>query len=112
MFNTLRTITIAAAITVTVATGAAQASVNPHPQFGMATQAGNADRHITINAGTKWVNVNNGDTVTFDIDGKSFTWHFDTLHSEEAFDLSKIAPEGVAAGMVTVYVASNPLYRG
>jgi hypothetical protein len=113
MFKALRTTIIASAIAAAaVSTGAAYASVHPQPQFGMATAAVNADRHITINANTKWVNVNNGDTVTFDIDGKSFTWHFDTLHNEEAFDLSKIAPEDITTGMVTVYVASNPLYRG
>ncbi|MYM25108.1 CzcE family metal-binding protein [Duganella sp. FT135W] len=113
MFKALRTtILITAIAAAAVSTSAAYASVNPQPQFGMATAAANADRHITIGANTKWVNVDNGDTVTFDINGKSFTWHFDTLHSEEAFDLSKIAPEGVTTGMVTVYVGSNPLYRG
>ncbi|MYM66121.1 CzcE family metal-binding protein [Pseudoduganella sp. FT55W] len=113
MFKALRTTIIATAIAAAaISAGAAYASVNPQPQFGMASAAANADRQITINADTKWVNVNNGDTVTFDINGKRFTWHFDTLHSEEAFDLSKIAPEGINTGMVTVYVASNPLYRG
>lgn len=111
MFKALRT-TIIATVIAAAATGAAHASINPMPQFGMATAAANADRQVTINANTKWVNVNNGDTVTFNLDGKSFTWHFDTLHSEEAFDLAKIAPEGINVGMVTVYVASNPLYRG
>ncbi|SHM42148.1 Heavy-metal resistance protein CzcE [Duganella sacchari] len=110
MFNALRTTLIAAAIAAS--TGAAHATVNPHPEFGMRTAAANADQRITINPSTKWVNVNNGDTVTFDINGKSVTWHFDTLHSEEAFDLSKIAPDAIPAGVVTVYVGSNPLYRG
>lgn len=108
MFKALRTTIIAAALTA----GAAHAAVNPATQFGMLTQASNADRHIVIDAGTKSVNVNNGDTVTFDVNGQSFTWHFETLHSEEVLDLAKIAPQGVDAGMVTVYVASNPLYRG
>ncbi|TFW20224.1 CzcE family metal-binding protein [Duganella callida] len=112
MFNALRTTVIAAAILA--AAGSAQASINPNPkaQLGMAAVAASADRHITIGAGTRWVNVNNGDTVEFTVNGKSFTWHFDTLRAEEAFDLAKIAPEGVDAGKVTVYVASNPLYRG
>lgn len=108
MFKALHITIIAAALTV----GAAHAAVNPLTQFGMPTQASNADRQIVIDAGTKWVNVNNGDTVTFDVNGQSFTWHFETLHSEEVFDLAKIAPQAVSAGMVTVYVASNPLYRG
>jgi hypothetical protein len=108
MFKALRITLLATAI----AAGAAHASAAPQQQFGMAVQNGNADRHVVINADTKWVNVNNGDTVTFDLGGRSFTWHFDTLHSETAFDLSKITPQGIQAGMVTVYVASNPLYRG
>lgn len=109
MFNALRITIIAAAI---AASSGAYASVNQHPPLGMAASAAGADRQITINATTKWVNVNNGDTVTFNVNGKTFTWHFDTLHAEEAFDLSQIAPEGVDVGMVTVYVGSNPLYRG
>ena len=110
MFKTIRT-TIITAFIITAAAGA-QASINPTASFGMATSAASADRHITIKPDTKWVNVNNGDTVEFQINGKSFTWHFDTLHREEAFSLSKIAPEGVEVGMVTVYVAPNPLYQG
>jgi hypothetical protein len=92
MFNVLRTSLIAA----TLIAGAAHAE----------------DRQITINADTKWVNVDNGDSVTFNVQGKSFTWQANTLHQEEALDLAKIAPAGVDAGKVTVYVASNPLYRG
>ena len=71
-----------------------------------------ADREITIKPGTKWVNVNNGETVAFSVSGKTFTWHFDTLPAEDQFRLQTIAPEGVDVGAVTVYVASNPLYRG
>lgn len=92
MFNVLRTTIIAA----TLIAGAAHAE----------------DRVVTINADTKWVNVDNGDTVTFNVNGKTFTWQASTLHTEEAFDLAKIAPAGIDAGKVTVYVASNPLYRG
>jgi hypothetical protein len=108
MFNALRTTIIAAAFL----TGAAHASVNPNPQFGMAESNANADRQVTINANTKSVNVNNGDTVAFNVNGKTFTWHFDTLRAEEAFSLAKIAPAGIDLGNVTVYVGSNPLYRG
>lgn len=112
MYKALRFTIIAA--TIAAAAAGAQASVNPAPkaQYGMAGSAASADRHIVINGDTKWVNVDNGDTVEFTVNGKSFTWHFDTLHPEQVVDLAKIAPEGVNAGMVTVYVGSNPLYRG
>lgn len=111
MFNFIRTAIIATAIAGT-ASGAIAANISGTKQFGMATNAASADRHVVIKADTKWVNIDDGDTVEFNLDGKSFTWHFDTLRGESAFDLSKIAPEGVDAGKVTVYVAANPLYRG
>jgi hypothetical protein len=112
MFKALRLSGIAAVIAIaTLSASGAQAAASPRSEYGMAGSAAGAERHITINGDTKWVNVDNGDTVEFTANGKSFTWHFDTLHAEEAFDLAKIAPAGVAAGKVTVYVASNPLYR-
>lgn len=110
MFNFIRTAVIAAAIAST-ASGAYAATVNTK-EFGMATAAANADRHVVIKADTKWVNIDDGDTVKFDVNGNSFTWHFDTLRGESAFELSKIAPEGVDVGKVIVYVGANPLYRG
>ncbi|MFS2004051.1 CzcE family metal-binding protein [Duganella sp. CT11-25] len=109
MFKAIRTAIIVAAIAGTAS--GAYAAVNTK-EFGMATSAANADRHVVIKPDAKWVNVDNGDTVEFNVDGKSFTWHFDTLRGESAFELSKIAPEGVDAGKVIVYVGANPLYRG
>ncbi|NGZ84186.1 CzcE family metal-binding protein [Duganella aceris] len=109
MFNIIRTAIVAAAIATTA--GGAFAASNTK-EFGMAANADSADRHVVIQPGAKWVNVNDGDTVEFNVEGKSFTWHFDTLHGESAFELSKIAPQGVDAGKVTVYVGANPLYRG
>ena len=109
MFKALRTAVIAAAIVATA--GGAQAAANTN-EIGMAPAHPNADRHVVIKADTKWVNIDDGDTVEFNVDGKSFTWHFDTLRGESAFELSKIAPQDVDVGKVVVYVAANPLYRG
>ena len=109
MFKTLRTLIICTAI---AGTGLAQAAPGKPANYGSAANNGFADREITIKPGTKWVNVNNGDTVAFSVNGKTFTWHFETLHAEDQFGLKQIAPEGVDVGMVTVYVGSNPLYRG
>ena len=100
MFKALRTTVIATAIIAS--TGAVHAATSQPAAYGMAAENAYADRQITITADTKWVNVN----------GKIFTWHFDTLRAEDRFDLTKIAPAGMDVGMVTVYVASNPLYRG
>ncbi|USX24712.1 CzcE family metal-binding protein [Oxalobacteraceae bacterium OTU3CINTB1] len=109
MFKTLRTLIICTTI---VGAGLAQAAPATPANYGSAAGNGFADRAITITPGIKWVNVNNGDTVAFTVNGKTFTWHFETLHAEDQFGLEKIAPEGVDVGMVTVYVGSNPLYRG
>jgi endonuclease YncB( thermonuclease family) len=112
MFNILRTAIIAAAIATTAGGAYAANTGNSTKEFGMATPAGSADRHVVIKPGAKWVNVDDGDTVEFNVEGKSFTWHFDTLHGESAFELSKIAPEGIDVSKVIVYVGANPLYRG
>lgn len=69
-------------------------------------------QRIVLTAATKSVNVNNGDTVEFVIDGKTFRWHFDTFNNETNFKLAKIAPAGIAADGITVYVGPNPTYRG
>ncbi|MFZ4878261.1 CzcE family metal-binding protein [Janthinobacterium sp. Mn2066] len=80
--------------------------------YGTPVTTAAADRVINITADTKYVSVNNGETVQFKAGDKMFTWHFDTFPEEARFDLSKIAPAGFTAMPVRVYVASNPLYRG
>jgi len=79
--------------------------------FGSAAPAAAATRVIAISAAGD-INVNQGDVVQFNIDGKSFTWQFDTLRPDDRFVLSAIAPGGVETHGVYVYVAPNPLYRG
>ncbi|MYN37755.1 CzcE family metal-binding protein [Duganella sp. FT109W] len=71
-----------------------------------------SDRVINLDAGTRYVNVTNGETVQFVQQGKSFSWHVDTYPNVTEVDLKQIAPAGFDAGAIEVYVASNPLYRG
>jgi len=97
-------------------------TVNTYGAYGGAASAGNAygsaasaaaaQRQIDVSASTKWINVVNGETVRFNVDGQSFVWNFGTLRGETSFDLSAIAPKGLHVPMVRVYVASNPLYHG
>lgn len=68
-------------------------------------------QRIVLTPATKSVNVNNGDTVEFVVDGKSFRWHFDTFSNETNFKLAKIVPAGIAVDGITVYVGANPIYR-
>src|SRR5471030_418950 len=94
--------------------GVAQAAApsGTSADFGSAASAIAAERQIDLSAATKSINVNDGETVCFTANGKSFTWHFDTYANQGAFDLSKIAPADVMVNGVHVYVASNPVYRG
>lgn len=82
-----------------------------NPAFGSAVQAPAATRSVVISPSTKYVNVDQGDVVTFQIEGNAFTWQFDTLRPDASFDLSAIVPTGVNAHGVRVYVAPNPTYR-
>jgi hypothetical protein len=69
-----------------------------------------AERTITITPGTRYVNVEGGETVKFDAGGKTFAWNFDTGESVMSFDLNRIAPPGMLGQKVTAYISPNPLY--
>ena len=86
-------------------TGVAEADHQLAPH-GYAT-TGAAAREISVNSGTKYLNVTRLETVKINVNGKSVTWSFDTLGTR-AFPLSNIVP---GAEGVTVYVAENPYYR-
>lgn len=101
-------------LTSTALMSAAQAAgpTGTAADYGMQAPATAAARTIVINGDTKWINVENGETVQFSIGGQSFTWNFSTFPGETSFDLTRIVPAGVKIGNVRVYVAANPLYRG
>ncbi|WP_296000924.1 CzcE family metal-binding protein [Rugamonas sp.] len=112
-FKRARTILLTIGFSSALFAGAAQAAgpTAGSADFGNATNAA-AERQIDLTAATRSVNVTDGETVRFNANGKSFTWHFDTYSNRGGFDLSKIAPADVMVGGVHVYVASNPIYRG
>lgn len=111
MQTTSPTARLAAVLSTMLVAGAAFAA-DGTADYGQAVSAQNAQRVIVVKPDTKWVNVNNGDTVEFQPNGASVTWSFNTLQGESAFELSKIAPAGSLDHKVTVYVGANPLYRG
>jgi hypothetical protein len=69
-----------------------------------------AERTIRITPDTKYVNVDGGQVVRFDVGGRTFTWNFDTAQTVTSFDLNQVAPPGLLDRAVTAYVAPNPLY--
>ncbi|WP_020653706.1 CzcE family metal-binding protein [Massilia niastensis] len=80
--------------------------------YGRAVADASYDRVVTIKPGMKYANITDGETVKFEIDGKSFTWSVHTYPNQNSFQLSRIAPADIDASGVTVYVAPNPLYIG
>lgn len=82
-----------------------------HTHRGTPVQSGYADREVTLADGAKYLNVQRNETVRINVAGKSFTWRFDTL-STPSFRLGEIAPQGVGARDIMVYVAEDPAYIG
>ncbi|MES2741966.1 MAG: CzcE family metal-binding protein [Pseudomonadota bacterium] len=80
--------------------------------YGASVPAGAAGRVVLVQPGTRAINVTDGETVTINANGNSFTWHVSTYPNVNSFELSKIAPPGVATPGVRVYVAHDPLYTG
>ncbi|MBZ2209765.1 CzcE family metal-binding protein [Massilia soli] len=80
--------------------------------FGAPVANSAAARAFTVKPATKYVNVTDGETVRFAVDGKEFSWHFSAWPGAQQIALDKLAPTGTVAGGVTVHVARNPLYYG
>lgn len=95
------------------AAGAAQAMARPFSPLdaGMLVDAP-SDRSVVIGAQTRAVNVTNGETVTFTVGDRRFTYAFDAWSTIGAIDLAAIAPKGVTVPPVRVYIAPNPLSQG
>jgi len=105
-----------AALTLSAASLSAVASLKPADLLGEPAQAPSiertivtavADRTITVDAKTKWVNVTHFEVVRFVSDGREFTWYFDGLAQSRPFDLREVAPAGFVDHGVTVYVAPS-----
>jgi len=110
--NSLLTLAFAGLTATAVAPAFAAGHLGTAADFGSPASANFAMRTVVVDGNTKWVNVTNGETVQFSVEGQSFTWHFDTFPDETSFDLAKIAPASIKAGSIRIYVAPNPLYRG
>ncbi len=99
----IATLVFAAASMVSLSASALTAS----DLYGSAATPGFTTRHISIDSGTRYVNVNHGDVVTFSNGTDSVTWYFDGINS--AFPLSKILPGAAGAMSINVYVQPEAL---
>jgi Heavy-metal resistance protein CzcE len=79
-------------------------------RIGEAASPATADRTIVIDANTRSVNVNHGETVKFVANGQDFTWDFDGV--SQSFDLKQAAPQGAIDQDVRVYVESTLMDGG
>jgi len=68
-------------------------------------------RTVTITPATRWLNVEQGDTVLFTSGSQHFAWHFQASPNITVFDLNQVAPPGALSRPVPVYLAPNPVYN-
>ncbi len=90
-----------AALTLSAASLSAVALTSAD-RYGEAASPEAATRIIVIGPKTRFVNVNHGEIVKFEANGKEFTWDFDGV--PQSFDLKQVAPEGAIAQNVRVYI--------
>lgn len=100
---------LALGIALSAGSKAATPSTNPN-DFGTAVTG--AGRLIRIAPTTKFVYVENGEAVTFEVNGKRFGWQVYTYPNVNEFRLHQIAPQDVDVAGVRVIVAPNPTYFG
>ena len=114
MNKLIQTLVLPLIASAALAATTAQAMPRPHTaaDYGTLVADTSAGRSIVLDAHSRYANVTNGETVRFEIDGKSFTFNFDAWRNEDSVDLSAIAPAGVTVPKVRVYIAQNPLYVG
>ena len=86
-------------------------STGTSADFGVGVTENAYDRTVDVKSDTKTVNVANGETVRFDVGGKTFAWHFSTFN-EQSFKLLAIAPKDVHVEGVRVFVSADPLLGG
>lgn len=118
MKRSTRTLILPLIVGALFATGAASASnVAPvkhkHADYGTHVKhAKHAHRTVVVHERTRHVNVTNGETVQFNVNGQQFAFAFDNWPNKDVVDLSVIAPEGVTTPNVRVYIAPNPATQG
>ncbi|HEV7914189.1 MAG TPA: CzcE family metal-binding protein [Albitalea sp.] len=91
---------------VMLASAAAAGAAVPVKLLGDPATSAQAQRTIVITPETRYVNVTEGEVVTFVENGQAFTWDFDS-GAISSFALNRVAPDGVLDHPVTAYVARN-----
>lgn len=79
--------------------------------LGQAAPSSQAARTVVITPSTRYVNVVEGEVVTFVANGTPFTWNFDCPPGTSSFPLNRVAPAGVLDHAVTAYVQPTIEYE-
>lgn len=101
---------IALALAMLTAIAANAQPTGQGADYGQTAPEQAAERTVEVTAGTRYVNVVNGQTVKFKVGDGSFAWHVSTYPNVGAFDLASIAPAGMSVPNVQVYVAPGDGY--
>ena len=85
--------------------------------YGTPAEVDSADRTVRVSGSARSINVAYGETVKFIVNDengseRSFAWRFDVLPSLSHVDLDDVAPAGLPARNVRVFVAPDSRYRG
>ena len=114
MTNVLRPLAAAAVLATSALYFADALAASPSSQdwLGSPVKEGRVDRVVDIGPSTRFVNVDENQIVKFVVHAASgrdeaFTWQFNGARS--VIPLSEIAPPGVVAQPVNVYVGPDPL---
>jgi hypothetical protein len=100
------------ALTLFLSASSSMAATRDYLLGDPAPAAAAANRTIKITPDTTHVNVEGGQIVRFDIDGKTFSWDFNGPETAGSFDLNRVAPPGLLDHPVKVYVSPTPTYVG
>lgn len=89
----------------------AQGPTGTKADYGSYAPQNSADETIVLKPESKWVTVDDGETVKFVIGKNTFTWNFSTFHQPLVLSMAAIAPENIGTANIRIYVRTNPLYR-
>jgi len=102
-----RNLVVSVAVTLGLVSLSAYA-FQSHNLIGELVPLSDATRTIQIEAGTKYVNVTEHETVKFEANGHAFAISF--AGGYPVFNLNQLAPAGALDHNVRVYVAPDPQY--
>lgn len=83
----------------------------PLDLLGMPAPLAAAQRTIVLTPASRWANVEGGEIVAFRLGERGFAWNFFVGATITSFPLNRVAPAGMLARTVTVYVTPDPRYR-